>query len=90
MATGLPPKLEYNTPVEGGAEDHVFSLPSLRLHADGPIQPDDLSIDEWVLNDGLYQMSILSRVAQSAREGHLAGQEVAHFLWEAGQQWGAK
>lgn len=64
-------------------------LPS-SLHADGPIQPDDLSIDEWVLNDGLNQMSILSRVAQSAGEGHLAGQEVAHFLWEAGQQRGAK
>lgn len=64
-------------------------LPSC-LHADGPIQPDDLSIDEWVLNDGLYQMSILGRVTQSAGEGNLTGQEVAHFLWEAGQQRGAK
>lgn len=67
----------------------VCPLPS-RLHADGPIQPDDLSIDEWVLDDGLYQMSKLSRVAQSVGEGHLAGQEDAHFLWEAGQQWGTK
>lgn len=53
--------------------------PPSRLHADGPTQPHDLSIDEWVLDEGLNQMSILSRVTQVAGEGHLAGQEVAHF-----------
>lgn len=90
MATGLPPKLEYSMSGEGWKSMYFLCpLPSW-LHADGSIQSDDLSIDEWVLDNGLYQMSILSRVSQSAGEGHLAGQEVAHFLWEAGQQWGAK
>lgn len=89
----LPPTLEYSTPGGGGTEEHVFSLPCpppSRLHPDGPIQPDDLSIEEWVLDDDLRQMSILSRVSQSAGEGHLVGQEVAHFIWEGVQQRGAK
>lgn len=75
---------------EGQRSLCFLCLPPSRLHADGPIQPDDLSIEEWVLDDGLYQMSILSRVTQSAGEGHLAGQEVAHFIWEGGQQRSAK
>lgn len=64
-------------------------LPS-RLHADGPVQPDDLSVEERVFNDALDQMSIFIRITQSAGEGHLAGQEGAHLLWESGQQRGAK
>lgn len=77
-------------PGEGRLEKcFLCPLPS-RLHADGPVQPDDLSIDELVLDNGLYQLTILSRVAQSPGEGHLAGQEVAYFLWEAVQEWGAK
>ena len=77
-------------PGEGWLEGcFLCPLPS-RLQADGPIQPDDLSIDEWVLDNGLYQMTILSRIAQSPGEGHLAGQEAAYFLREGVQEWGAK
>ena len=57
---------------------------------DGLIQLDEFSIDKWVLSNGLYQMTILSRIAQSPGEGHLAGQEAAYFLREGVQEWGAK
>lgn len=83
MATRLPQRK---------VRQKSLCFPSLlsRLHADGPIKPDDLSIEEWVLDYGLYQMSILSRVSKSGGEWYLAGQEVAYLFWEAGQQWGAK
>lgn len=74
MATVLPPNLQGKE----GQKSTCFlcPLPS-RLHADGPTQRDDLSTDEWVLHDSLYQMSILGETTQSAGEGRLAGQEVA-------------
>lgn len=63
---------------------------ALRLHSKGSVQTDHLSVQHGVLHDRLDQVSVLVRIAQSAGEGDLLGQELPRLLREAHQERGRK
>lgn len=64
--------------------------PVLGLHANGPVQPDDLSIDHGVLSQWCHQVGELRGVPEAWRKGHLPSQEGSHLLWETGEEGSGK
>src|ERR1700704_1507054 len=83
----------HREPTEPTEVHHTGRAPALatsdflpRRHPKRPVQPNDLAVEHWVLDDGLDELGELRRFAEAVRERHRGTQRLTRLLREEREQ----